>query len=84
MITRLVCHVLTAAALLAGSLLAPLPAHAQESRCASCHYANPTSPRQDHLQAWDNSPHDRANVGCEKCHGGDATNFERGSRTAAS
>lgn len=54
-----------------------LPAAAQESRCASCHYANPDSPRQDHLQSWDNSPHDRNNVGCEKCHGGDATTFER-------
>lgn len=53
------------------------PARAQESRCASCHYANITSPRQDHLQAWDNSPHDRNNIGCEKCHGGDASTFEK-------
>lgn len=51
-------------------------ASAQESRCASCHFANPGAPRADHLQAWDNSPHDRAGVGCEKCHGGNATTFE--------
>lgn len=78
MITRVMRHALTAAALLVACLFASQPAHAQESRCASCHYANPTSPRQDHLQAWDNSPHDRANVGCEKCHGGDASTFEKG------
>ena len=53
------------------------PAHAQECRCASCHYANPGSPRPEHLQSWDNSPHDRNNVGCEKCHGGNATSFEK-------
>jgi hypothetical protein len=59
------------------ALMVATPAAAQESRCASCHYANPTAPRPDHLQAWDNSPHDRNNVGCEKCHGGDATTFEK-------
>ena len=67
----LVCATAVIAALWAS------PVAAQESRCASCHYANPDSPRQDHLQSWDNSPHDRGNVGCEKCHGGDATSFER-------
>lgn len=68
----------TIPALVWGMFLLLVPdAEAQESRCASCHYANPTAPRQDHLVAWDNSPHDRANVGCEKCHGGDATSFER-------
>lgn len=65
------------AAACAAGLLIAIPAAAQDSRCASCHYANPSAPRQDHLLAWDNSPHDRANVGCEKCHGGDATTFER-------
>lgn len=69
-------HALSVVAVATAVLLAS-PAGAQESRCASCHYANPDSPRQDHLQSWDNSPHDRANVGCEKCHGGDATTFEK-------
>lgn len=75
--TRIVRHALGAAVLFAGVLLMSAPASAQESRCASCHYANPTAPRQDHLMAWDNSPHDRGNVGCEKCHGGDASTFEK-------
>lgn len=70
-------HVLPAACLLAVGLLFASPSSAQESRCASCHYANPNAPRQDHLQSWDNSPHDRNSVGCEKCHGGNATSFER-------
>ena len=52
-----------------------LPASAQ-NRCADCHFANPTAPARDHLQAWDRSAHSRNNIGCEKCHGGDATTFE--------
>lgn len=54
------------------------PAFAQlnQSHCADCHFANPTSPRQDHLQEWDRSPHSRNNVGCEKCHGGNPAEFE--------
>jgi len=73
---RFVRHALSVVAVATAVLLAS-SAGAQESRCASCHYANPDSPRQDHLQSWDNSPHDRASVGCEKCHGGDATTFEK-------
>ncbi|MDP1572316.1 MAG: cytochrome c3 family protein [Vicinamibacterales bacterium] len=60
------------------------PAAAQTSRCADCHLANAESPTVNwsafasrHLSDWDHSPHQRANVGCEKCHGGDATTFER-------
>lgn len=53
-------------------------ADAQTSRCASCHFANvETAPAQDHLSDWDSSPHGRNSVGCETCHGGDATTFER-------
>lgn len=46
------------------------PAVAQQSFCADCHYANPSAPRQDHVEEWDRSPHGRNRVGCEKCHGG--------------
>lgn len=51
------------------------PAAAQ-SRCADCHFANPGSVSASHLSDWDMSGHGRSNVGCEKCHGGDATSFE--------
>lgn len=47
-----------------------------QSRCADCHFANPGAPAAAHLSNWDRSAHSRNNVGCEKCHGGDATTFE--------
>lgn len=56
---------------------------AQQSRCADCHFANQNAASSDrvrgwdtHLRDWDLSAHARANVGCERCHGGDATTFE--------
>jgi hypothetical protein len=59
------------------------PASAQQSRCADCHFASqgPTSVIGSpdwtaHLQDWDVSAHSRAGVGCDSCHGGDATTFE--------
>ena len=56
-------------------LLVPLQwASAQASRCADCHLANPDAP--GHLYAWERSAHGQNNVGCEACHGGDATTFE--------
>lgn len=66
---------------LVGSLaaMAPTVAAAQigpQSGCADCHFANPRSPRRDHLESWDRSPHARANVGCERCHGGNPHTFE--------
>jgi len=51
------------------------PASSQ-NRCADCHFANPGAPAADHLSDWDGSLHSRSNVGCERCHGGDATTFE--------
>jgi len=47
-----------------------------QSRCADCHFSRPDAPAADHLSDWDRSAHSRNNVGCEKCHGGDATTFE--------
>ena len=61
---------------LACLLLFAAPAASQQSRCADCHFANPTAPAADHLADWDRSAHSRNNVGCEKCHGGDGTTFE--------
>lgn len=61
------------------------PALAQQSRCADCHFANqPVNPQtaartygwESHLRDWDLSAHSRTGVGCERCHGGDATTFE--------
>ena len=63
--------------------LAAMPAAAQGSRCANCHIANInitganwTGFAIKHLQDWDNSPHQANGVGCEKCHGGNASSFE--------
>jgi hypothetical protein len=53
-----------------------VPAMGQQSRCADCHFSRPEAPRADHLSDWDHSAHSRNNVGCERCHGGDATTFE--------
>lgn len=65
-------------------LLLAIPAAAQVSRCADCHIANAEAPSVTwspfaarHLSDWEHSAHERANVGCETCHGGDATTFER-------
>lgn len=52
-------------------------AMAQSSKCADCHFANPDAPRRGHLSDWDRSAHGRQNIGCERCHGGNATSFEK-------
>lgn len=46
------------------------------SSCGDCHIANPDSPNPSHLQDWEFSGHGRNQVGCEACHGGNATSFE--------
>jgi len=57
---------------------APAQAQLDRSRCADCHFANPyEEPAQSHLHDWDLSPHGRNGVGCESCHGGDSSTFER-------
>jgi hypothetical protein len=53
-----------------------VPAAPQQSRCADCHFSRPDAPAASHLSDWDRSAHGRNNVGCEKCHGGDASTFE--------
>jgi len=52
------------------------PALSQQSRCADCHFSRPDAPAPGHLADWDHSAHGRNSVGCERCHGGDATTFE--------
>ena len=52
------------------------PAISQQSRCADCHFSRPDALRADHLSDWERSAHSRHNIGCERCHGGDATTFE--------
>lgn len=72
--------VVAACVLLSRAAVAASP----DSRCANCHLANlgtsamarlPFMAR--HYQDWEVSPHARHDVGCERCHGGDATTFER-------
>jgi hypothetical protein len=49
---------------------------APQSGCADCHFARPDAPRPEHLYSWDRSPHQRNNIGCERCHGGNEKVFE--------
>jgi hypothetical protein len=52
-------------------------AAAQQSSCGDCHIANPQSdPLPGHTADWESSAHGRNQVGCEKCHDGDASTFE--------
>lgn len=66
---------------LAAALWMATPAMAQTSRCADCHLASNSDTRlstsaRAHVDAWNQSVHARRSVGCEKCHGGDATTFD--------
>ena len=67
---RLLAPIATALAI--GLLTFPAPAEAQRqtSFCADCHFANGGKPNPTHLEEWDSSAHERAGIGCEKCHGG--------------
>lgn len=49
-------------------------AQAQGNRCADCHSANGVETY--HLLDWQLSTHAKSGVGCEDCHGGDASTFE--------
>lgn len=57
-------------------LLSATPAVSQ-NRCADCHFANRDVPAVEHQGDWDRSEHRRRNIGCEQCHGGDATTYEK-------
>lgn len=73
------CRSLLAVMLVGMATMSPRLAAAQispQSGCADCHFADPQSPRRYHLESWDRSPHARATVGCEKCHGGNPHTFE--------
>lgn len=65
-----------AALVLTACCAAPGAALGQQSRCADCHFANLRPTYDRHISDWDLSAHGRADVGCERCHGGDATTFE--------
>ena len=74
MVRCLVLLSFSLAGLLAAGTAVAQPA--TPSRCADCHFARPDAPGQYHVLDWDRSPHGRNNVGCQACHGGDATTFE--------
>jgi len=57
-------------------LAADTSVSAQQSRCADCHFANMQESFAHHVNEWDLSAHGRERVGCETCHGGDASTFE--------
>jgi hypothetical protein len=55
---------------------APALAQTSPSRCADCHVSRPDAPGERHVADWDTSPHGRNAIGCETCHGGNASTFE--------
>jgi hypothetical protein len=57
-------------------IVAPAAAQTVKSRCADCHLSAAAPPNLAHLADWEHSPHGRNDIGCEKCHGGDAATFE--------
>jgi cytochrome c554/c'-like protein len=64
-------------ALVAATTASSAFAQTTTSRCAGCHFANMTSvPAPQHLGDWQQSPHGKRGVGCEKCHGGDSMTFQ--------
>ena len=75
--SNMISRALMAGWMVAACLMVGSPASAQQSHCADCHFADPAAPRQDHLNEWDRSAHGRNNIGCEKCHGGNAKEFDR-------
>jgi hypothetical protein len=69
-------HLIGVAVIAAVLAAAPRPASAQRSRCVECHFANFLDvPGREHLGEWEQSAHARHDVGCEWCHGGDASTF---------
>ncbi len=53
------------------------PASAQpDSLCAGCHQSTPGTPDPQHVSLWARSAHGRHDIGCEKCHGGNATSAD--------
>jgi hypothetical protein len=59
-----------------GLWAAPALAQTSPSRCADCHVSRPDAPGERHVADWDTSPHGRNAIGCETCHGGNASTFE--------
>ncbi len=49
---------------------APLEA---QNKCFDCHLAQQRDEDSNHLEAWQDSAHARGGVGCQDCHGGDAS-----------
>jgi hypothetical protein len=64
-------------ALVAATTASSAFAQTTTSRCAECHFANMSSvPAPQHLGDWQQSPHGKRGIGCDKCHGGDPMTFQ--------
>jgi hypothetical protein len=60
-------------------LAAPLSAAWEENQCVQCHQTEKLPISLGHsFDEWRASNHARAGVGCEKCHGGDASVMDEG------
>jgi hypothetical protein len=46
-------------------------AQVQTNHCVECHVSTPTAPGRGHVVDWSTSAHQQAQIGCERCHGGD-------------
>lgn len=68
---------LLGALLLLAAQTGPLPRSLSDNQCAACHLRLAwTASRTMHVDEWVTSKHAQFGVGCEKCHGGDATASE--------
>lgn len=56
-----------------GALFCVSGAALAQNSCYNCHLAQQRDEDSDHLRDWRDSVHERAGVGCEDCHGGDAS-----------
>jgi hypothetical protein len=61
-------------------MVAASAAQAQSNSCVDCHFATPSAyastGAREHLADWERSAHGRNRVGCQECHGGDASSYE--------
>ena len=51
-------------------------AQTRPNQCAECHMARATAPGRGHVLDWESSAHRRSEIGCERCHGGNAATHQ--------
>jgi Cytochrome c7 and related cytochrome c/Cytochrome c554 and c-prime len=51
-------------------------AQTRPNQCAECHMTHATAPGRGHVLDWESSAHRRSEIGCERCHGGNAATHQ--------